>query len=109
MLFQRIKQSPIQQGYSLVWSDEFNYEGIPNNAKWGYDYGFIANHEKQYYVDSLKNTRVENGHLIIEVHEEIIANEDYGNPVVKEWVKYIREIDSAKYTSARITTEDVAS
>lgn len=109
LLFERIKQSPIQQGYSLVWSDEFNYEGKPNSAKWGYDYGFIANQEKQYYVDSLKNARVENGHLIIEVHEEIIANKDYNNPAVKEWAKYIREIDSAKYTSARITTEGLAS
>lgn len=109
LLFERIKKSPVQHGYKLVWSDEFNYEGKPDSTKWGYDYAFIANQEKQYYVDSLKNARVDNGHLIIEAHKEKIANKDYKNPSVKDWAKYKREIDSAKYTSARITTEGRAS
>lgn len=109
LLFERLKQSPTRQGYKLVWSDEFNYKGKPDSTKWGYDYGFIANKEKQYYVDSLKNARVENGHMIIEAHKENVANKDFNNPAIKDWAKYKREIDSAKYTSARITTEGLAS
>ncbi|WP_445736287.1 family 16 glycosylhydrolase [Mariniflexile sp.] len=109
LLFERIKKSPTKQGYKLVWSDEFNYKGIPDSTKWTYEHGFIANNEKQYYVDSLKNARVENGHLIIEAHKEKVANKDFKNPAIKDWMRYKREIDSAQYTSARIKTEGLAS
>ncbi|WP_036841203.1 family 16 glycosylhydrolase [Polaribacter sp. Hel_I_88] len=111
LVFQRIKKSPLQKGYSLVWSDEFNYKGKPDPAKWGYDYGFIANQEEQYYTDSLKNTRVEDGKLIIETHIETIVNKDYGNPefLKKSWKKYAAERKTGKYTAARLTTKDLAS
>ena len=66
--------------YELVWSDEFNYKGKPDSTKWNYNYGFRANEEKQYYTDSLKNARVEKGHLIIEAHKEKVANKDFNNP-----------------------------
>lgn len=111
LVFQRIKKSPIKKGYSLVWSDEFNYKGKPDHTKWGYDYGFIANEEEQYYTDSLKNARVEGGKLIIETHKETIINKDYGNPefLKKSWKKYAAERKTAKYTAARLTTKDLAS
>jgi beta-glucanase (GH16 family) len=93
----------------LVWSDEFNYTGKPDRTKWTYEYGFIANQEKQYYTDNTKNARVENGHLIIEAHIEKIVNKDYKNPALKNtWAQYKAEIDTAQYTSARLTTEDLA-
>ncbi|MCL4115714.1 UNVERIFIED_CONTAM: hypothetical protein GTU68_003852 [Idotea baltica] len=88
LLFERIKVSPSNNNYTLVWSDEFNYKGKPDNSKWGYDFGFIANQEEQYYTDSLKNARVEEGNLIIETHKETITNKEY--------------------TSARLTTKDLA-
>ncbi|MBP0905403.1 glycerophosphodiester phosphodiesterase family protein [Mariniflexile gromovii] len=111
LLFERIAKSPTKQGYKLVWSDEFNYKGKPDNTKWAYDYGFISNQEKQYFTDSLKNARVENGHLIIEAHKEKIANKDYGNEELKKksWLKYVAEIDTAQYTSARLKTDGLAS
>jgi beta-glucanase (GH16 family) len=108
LVFKRVSESPTAKGYKLVWNDEFDYTGKPDASKWGYDYGFIANQEKQYYTDSLKNARVENGYLIIEAHKEKIANKDFKNPNIKDWARYKREIDTAQYTSARIKTEGLA-
>ena len=54
----------------LVWSDEFNYEGLPDPTKWNYDVGGWGwgNNELQYYTkDSLGNARVQNGFLTIEL------------------------------------------
>jgi len=109
LLFERIKKSPTSHGYSLVWSDEFNYAGKPDPAKWTYDYGFIANQEKQYYTDSLKNASVEEGYLIIEAFKEKIANKDFNNAaLMNTWAAYKAKIDTAQYTSARLKTEDLA-
>ncbi len=109
LLFERIKESPTNNGYKLVWSEEFNYTGKPDPTKWTYDYGFIANQEKQYYTDSLNNARVEDGVLIIEAIKEKVANKDFKNPALKSsWAEYKTKIDSAKYSSARIKTEDLA-
>lgn len=109
LLFERIAVSPANNGYKLVWSDEFNYTGKPDATKWTYDYGFIANQEKQYYTDSLKNARVEDGHLIIEAHKEKVANKDFENPaLINTWAAYKAKIDTALYTSARLKTEDLA-
>ena len=49
------------KGMKLVWSDEFNYKGLPDSAKWSYDVGGNGwgNEERQYYTDhQLKNARV---------------------------------------------------
>jgi beta-glucanase (GH16 family) len=57
--------------WKLVWSDEFNYHGLPDTNKWDYEEGFIRNHESQYYTRSrLENARVEHGHLVIECRKE---------------------------------------
>jgi beta-glucanase (GH16 family) len=109
LLFRRIEESPTSHGYKLVWSDDFNYSGKPDKTKWTYNYGFIANQEKQYYTDSLKNVRAEEGYLVIEAHKEKIANKDHNNPALKNtWAQYKANIDTALYTSARIITEDLA-
>ncbi|MCG9794040.1 family 16 glycosylhydrolase [Flavobacterium algicola] len=108
LVFEILKKNSDKQGYKLVWSDEFNYKGKPDDTKWGYDYGFIANEEKQYFTDSLKNARVENGYLIIEAHKEKVMNKDFKNPEIKSWAKYKTQIDSANYSSARIKTEGIA-
>jgi beta-glucanase (GH16 family) len=56
-------------GMKLVWSDEFDYTGSPDSAKWNYDIGASGwgNNELQYYSDDPLNVRVENGMMIIEV------------------------------------------
>src|SRR5688500_5947734 len=64
----------------LVWSDEFNYTGLPDSSKWGYDVGGHGwgNNELQFYVkEQPKNSRVEGGNLVIEVHKEAKENRDY--------------------------------
>lgn len=76
-----------QGGWQMVWSDEFEYEGLPDTKKWSYDVGDgcpsicgWGNNEQEYYnKDSLKNARVENGHLIIEAHKERIGNSRYSS------------------------------
>ena len=72
----------------LVWSDEFNYNGLPDPKKWNYDIGGWGwgNNELQYYTkDSLGNARVGNGVLTIELKKQAI--------------------DDKKYSSARLVTK----
>lgn len=73
--------------WELVWSDEFDGEGLPDNTKWSYNIGNWGwgNNEPQYYTENrLENARQENGALIIEAHKN-----DWG----QDW------------TSARLTTQ----
>ncbi|MES2649531.1 MAG: glycoside hydrolase family 16 protein [Bacteroidota bacterium] len=78
----------------LVWSDEFNYTGLPDSNKWSYDKGKgcpdncgWGNNELQYYtVKRAENARVENGKLTIEVIKE--------------------DFEGAKYTSARLASKN---
>lgn len=74
--------------WKLVWSDEFNYKGLPDSTKWNYDVGGHGwgNNELQYYTyKNLTNARVSNGMLVIEA--------------VKE------KKDDNNYTSARLVTK----
>lgn len=105
LAFQKIETSPTKDNYKLVWSDEFNYNGQPDTTKWTHELGFVRNNEKQYYTDSLKNARVEKGHLIIETHNEIIENKTFKNLESQDWTK---NQPSANYTSASISTENLA-
>ena len=78
-----------QPSWKLVWSDEFNSDGLPDAAKWGYDVGSHGwgNKELQNYTDRRKeNARVENGVLIIEALRD-------GN-------------ESQPYSSARLVTKN---
>ncbi len=64
----------------LVWSDEFDYEGLPDPEKWDYDVGGEGwgNNELQYYTeDRLDNARVEDGKLIIEAIREHYNGNNY--------------------------------
>jgi beta-glucanase (GH16 family) len=66
--------------WQLVWSDEFNYTGLPDPAKWNYDSGGggWGNNELEFYtVRRPENARVENGHLIIEARKEKWENRNY--------------------------------
>lgn len=66
--------------WRLVWFDEFDYKGLPDPAKWGYDIGGRGwgNKELQYYTAQRKeNARVENGHLIIEARREPWQKREY--------------------------------
>jgi hypothetical protein len=55
--------------WKLVWSDEFNYSGLPDTSKWGNEVGFIRNNELQYYTKQrIENARVVNGNQIGRAH-----------------------------------------
>jgi beta-glucanase (GH16 family) len=63
---QNISHDALSSKYKLVWSDEFNYTGLPNPAYWGYEEGYVRNNETQYYVaNSIANSNVKNGVLTI--------------------------------------------
>ena len=61
--------------WSLVWSDEFDYSGLPDETKWSYDtignsYGW-GNNELQYYtVAREENVIVDGENLIITARKE---------------------------------------
>ena len=68
------------QSKKLVWADEFNTNGPPDSAKWGYDYGGTGwgNKELQFYTAKRKeNAWVKNDHLIIEARKEDFKNMKY--------------------------------
>lgn len=65
---------------AVVWSDEFNYTGVPDTNKWNYDLGARdgwGNNELQYYTNESRNVRVENGNLIIEAHNDSMENKAF--------------------------------
>ncbi len=55
----------------LVWSDEFNTDGMVNTANWTYEKGYVRNQEIQYYTEARpENCKIENGNLIITGRKE---------------------------------------
>ncbi len=68
-----VKQGEKEVKWQLVWSDEFDYEGLLDEAKWNYDGGGggWGNAEQQIYTAYDPETaRVSNGVLIIEAHKK---------------------------------------
>jgi beta-glucanase (GH16 family) len=66
--------------WQLVWSDEFDYTGLPDSTKWGYDVGGHGwgNKELQNYTGLREeNARVESGRLIIEARRDGSGSHNY--------------------------------
>jgi beta-glucanase (GH16 family) len=89
----------LAKDYKLVWSDEFNKDGRPDEKIWSYEQGFVRNEELQWYQPD--NAYCKGGKLIIEAREQEVKNNDY-NPDSKNW-KNSRE--KAKITSACLITK----
>ena len=90
-------------GWDLVWSDEFDREGLPDEAKWDYEQGFVRNNEAQFYTRARKeNARVENGMLVIEGRKERFA---IPKPAPGRGAQ---SRDFADYTSASLITRKKA-
>lgn len=74
-----------ETAYELVWSDEFEYEGLPDTAKWSYDVGDgcpdlcgWGNDELEYYTEArAENARVREGTLVIEARKESYEGRQY--------------------------------
>ncbi len=72
-----VDPAPQRPGWKLVWADEFNTNGAPDPAKWGYERGFVRNQERQYYTTArAENARVEKGMLVIEARKEAFEKAD---------------------------------
>lgn len=67
---QQVKKSHHYKKKQAIWSDEFNYRGMPDSSKWGYELGYIRNSEKQFYTRTLKNVQVKGGKLNILTRKE---------------------------------------
>lgn len=78
---------PPSGDWKLVWSDEFDScpGGRPDTASWGYEHGFVRNHEQQWYQED--NAACVNGSLVIAARREHPA-----------------EQPSAEYTSSSLRT-----
>lgn len=64
-----------QQFSKLVWSDEFDYAGLPDTSKWQYEQGFVRGSESQLYTSGrLENAIVKKGCLMITARKELIEN-----------------------------------
>ncbi len=70
--------------YCLVWSDEFEEDGLPDETKWSYELGANGwgNHELQNYTDH--NAEVKDGKLVIQLR---------------------KDAETGEYTSARMVTK----
>lgn len=82
------QESSDPEGWVLDWSDEFNYTGLPDSTKWGYDVGGHGwgNRELQYYTQArLANAEVSDGTLKIRALKE--------------------EMEGMQYSSARLITK----
>ena len=86
------------QEWRLVWSDEFNGNGRPDEATWSYEEGFVRNHEDQWYQAA--NAFLQDGLLIIEGRREQRPNPTY-QPDGRYWGQQRPNID---YTSACLHT-----
>ncbi len=78
------------QHYILDWSDEFEYNGLPDSAKWDYETGFVRNNETQYYTYSrLENCNVHDGVLHITALNDSFEN----HPVTSASIETLHKKD----------------
>lgn len=71
-----------EQCNELIWADEFDYTGLPDNTKWSYEVGGSGwgNNELQYYTSNrLENARVADGILTIEARKESYGGRNYSS------------------------------
>ncbi len=68
----------LMHDYKLVWDDNFNYTGLPDNSKWEFDEGGNGwgNNERQYYtINRINNAEVRNNKLAIKsIYENYLNN-----------------------------------
>ena len=84
----------IGEDLTLIWNDEFDYEGSPDTVKWHHqtiapNNGSWWNGELQHYTDRSENSYVNNGTLKIKAKKE----------------QYEVDNSSKSYTSARLNSK----
>jgi len=88
-----------QDGYHLVWADEFSTDGAPSPDNWGYEEGFVRNKELQWYQP--QNAVCRDGVLVLTARREQRANPTY-DATSNHWGKSRLTID---LTSGSVTTK----
>lgn len=93
-------QGLAQNGWKLIWSDEFNVDGSYNSDVWEPEQGFARNHEAQWYQGD--NAFCQDGCLVIEARREKRKNPLYRKDASQQdWRRNRKNIE---YTSASLTT-----
>ncbi len=77
---------PVQGGddvdfTNLIWSDEFDTDGVPNSSNWTHELGAggWGNNESQNYTNSNTNSSVSNGILKITARKETSGGAQYSS------------------------------
>ncbi|QJB30621.1 glycoside hydrolase family 16 protein [Chitinophaga oryzae] len=86
----------------LIWSDEFNTDGLPDPKKWRFEEGFVRHREAQYYTKNrYRNAHVKDGHLVIRaIKEEPLR-------LIKGGTSFVTSDSGGEFTSACLNTEDI--
>lgn len=91
-----------QNDWKLVWSDEFNTDGLLDSKVWNYEEGFKRNHEAQWYQKA--NAYCKDGNLVIEARKE---KKSRRNPGFREnSSRWPENIEKIHYTSASVNTAE---
>lgn len=88
----------IPKGYTLIWEEDFNTDGLVDNSKWNFEKGFVRNYELQWYQEA--NAFQEKGRLRILGKRERLKNPDF-EAGSENWKK---SREYAEYTSSSINT-----
>ncbi|MFT3751709.1 MAG: glycoside hydrolase family 16 protein [Paludibacter sp.] len=68
----KISTVPFPKGYTkMVWNDEFNGTGLPDDSKWEYERGYIRGGELQYYTEKRVENAYQQGGLL-----HLVARQD---------------------------------
>lgn len=84
MLLTSNNLSATEPQWKLVWSDEFNFAGLPDTTRWNYDtqgndYGWGNNEAQWYTVARAANAKIENGILKITACKERTGKKEYSS------------------------------
>lgn len=106
------KTSGIEDNWQLVWSDEFETDGLPDTSMWNFDtrgnkYGWGNNEEQWYTVSDPDNAYIRDGILTITAIKEPTSGKEYSSARLTskgkgDW-KYARVEVSAKLPTGRGT------
>ena len=91
-----------QNDRKLVWSDEFNTDGLLDSKVWNYEEGFKRNHEAQWYQKA--NAYCKDGNLVIEARKEKKSRRNPG--FRKNSSRWPENIEKIHYTSASVNTAE---
>ncbi|WP_374049392.1 family 43 glycosylhydrolase [uncultured Bacteroides sp.] len=90
-----------QDGWKLVWSDEFNKDGPLDSSVWGHETGYARNEEAQWYQSD--NAICKDGCLVIEARKE--QDRSRKNPYYESGSKaWPKKWEFVEYTSSSVNT-----